>query len=375
MIHRGISDTAIIVFAALLLTCIGLVALYSFDVVSSGEGVSYFRRQLVFVGIAFFVGLFLSRFSYRAFRTAGTPLYFFAVALLLFTAFLGETVRGTAGWIDLGFARVQPVEVVKILLILFLANFFSSKRMAFGDVGRIVVSFGLVVVLVGLVLMQPDLGSAIILLSIWTGMLFVSDMKMRYVFLLFTAGVLVAAGSWFFLEDYQKDRILATIHPEADAQGSGYNVIQSVIAVGSGGLLGKGVGGGSQSQLLFLPERHTDFIFASIAESLGFVGVVCILSLYGLLLFRIASVAVSAEDNFGFLAASGVYVMLLAHIGINIGMNMGIVPVTGIPLPLLSYGGSSLIATAAGLGIVIGIASSCRFFVRTDVDERRDEFA
>ena len=366
--HRGISSGAIIFFASVFLVLLSLVTLYSFEAVGDDGGVSFFVRQSIFAVLAFIVGVFFSRFPYQAFRNIGTPVYFASIVILVGTLLLGETVRGTAGWIDLGFARFQPVEGVKIALILFLAGFFVSKRSRFGDAGRILVSFVLVSVIVGLILLQPDFGSAVILLGIWAGMLFVSDLKAKSVFVLVLLALLSVAGSWLFLEDYQKDRVLATIHPEADARGSGYNVIQSMVAVGSGGMFGKGVGGGSQSQFLFLPERHTDFIFASVAESLGFVGAGFVLVLYGTLLFRIARAASDSQESFGFLIASGIYIMLLAHIAINIGMNLGIVPVTGIPLPLLSYGGSSLLATAAGLGMVVNIANKKRFSVSAGKD-------
>jgi len=362
MLHKGVSDVITLLISSSLLVLFGLITLYSFDAIDGEEGLYFFWRQAIFACFAFGVAFFMFRLSYRALQMASTQLYFLALGVLLFVILFGDTVRGTAGWIDFGLFRVQPVEIVKIILILFLASFFVSKRNQFGDIGKIIVSFFLVFFLVGLVLMQPDFGSAVILVGIWAGMLFVSDMKTKYVFILLGLAIFVAGSSWFVLEDYQKDRIMVTINPEIDAQGSGYNVIQSMIAIGSGGITGKGIGNGSQSQLLFLPEHHTDFIFASIVESLGFIGAIFLLVLYGILLHRISSIAMTAGDSFGFLVASGVYVMLLVQIIINIGMNIGIVPVTGIPLPLLSYGGSSLVATAMGLGMVANIAYYKRFF-------------
>ncbi|NCU42390.1 MAG: rod shape-determining protein RodA [Candidatus Moranbacteria bacterium] len=262
---------------------------------------------------------------------------------------------------------------MKVILIFFLASFFVAKRNLFGEGVRIVISFILTIILVFLVLLQPDFGSSLVLLAIWAGMLFISDMKTRYVFSLIVIGIIVMGSSWFFLEDYQKNRILTTINPEADARGSGYNVLQSLVAIGSGGITGKGIGNGSQSQLLFLPEKHTDFIFAAIVENIGLVGAITVLLLYAILLHRIAFIAITAGDSFGFLIASGVYIMLFFQIVINIGMNIGIVPVTGIPLPLISYGGSSLIATALGLGMVANIAYQKRFSKEDDKNIWLDE--
>jgi len=372
MFHKGITDVLILACSSMLLLMMGLIALYSFEVVDGTESWKFFLRQGIFTLIALASAYFMFRLSYRALQLASTPLYLLSACILLGVLIFGSTVRGTAGWIDFGVVSFQPVEVVKVVLIIFLASFFVVKRVKFGDVGRILVSFILVSVLVVLVLFQPDFGSAVILLAIWAGMLFVSDMKTRYVLLLIVMAIIGAFSSWFFLADYQKERVMATINPELDAQGSGYNVIQSMVAIGSGGVTGKGIGNGSQSQLLFLPERHTDFIFASIVESLGVVGAVCVLLLYGVLLHRIVVIALTAGDSFGFLAASGVFVMLLIQVVINVGMNMGVVPVTGIPLPLLSYGGSSLLATAIALGMVANIAYHRRFLNIYDEREKLD---
>jgi rod shape determining protein RodA len=356
MFRKSLHDTSILFGVALLLVFLSLIMLYSFEVVGGEEKFYFFWRQAIFACFSFGVGFFMFRFSYRSFRLASTPLYLLSIGLLLIVLVLGETVRGTSGWIDFGLFRFQPVEVVKIVLVIFLASFFVQKRIQFGDVSKIVISFVLTLILVGFVLLQPDFGSAVILLAIWAGMLFVSDMKVRYVIVLLFCAAMLSGVSWFFLEDYQKDRILTTIQPQSDAQGSGYNVIQSIIAIGSGGFWGKGIGGGSQSQFLFLPERHTDFMFASLVESLGVFGALFLLTLYGILLYRISKVAMTIRDSFGFLIASGIYSMFLVQIVINVGMNIGLVPVTGIPLPFLSYGGSSLLASFIGLGIVANIA-------------------
>ncbi len=264
-------------------------------------------------------------------------------------------MRGTAGWLHFGFFQVQPVEMAKLTLIIFLASFISKKKTELGEIVRIIVSFVLVFVLVVLVLKQPDLGSALVLSGIWAGMLFVSGIRIKHLILLLVVGMTVIGSSWFFLAPYQKDRVLTVLEPQADPKGSGYNVMQAIVAVGSGGLNGKGIGHGSQSQLNFLPEKHTDFIFSVIAEELGLFGSFLVLFLYGVILYRLKCIALSSQDNFGYLLTVGVMIMLFVQMLVNIGMNIGILPVTGIPLPLLSYGGSSLVTVLAALGLVSGV--------------------
>ncbi len=373
MLKKGFLDILILLIIPFFLVVLSLVTLYGFGATHSEGNLYYFQRQAIFSCIAFIIGFLMFRLSYKALKSISTPLYFGAMFLLGIVLILGDSIRGTVGWLDFGFIRLQPVEIVKVILIFFLASFFVAKRNLFGEGVRIVISFILTIILVFLVLLQPDFGSSLVLLAIWAGMLFISDMKTRYVFSLIVIGIIVMGSSWFFLEDYQKNRILTTINPQADARGSGYNVLQSLVAIGSGGITGKGIGNGSQSQLLFLPEKHTDFIFAAIVENIGLVGAVTVLLLYAILLHRIAFIAITAGDSFGFLIASGVYIMLFFQIVINIGMNIGIVPVTGIPLPLISYGGSSLIATALGLGMVANIAYQKRFSKEDDKNIWLDE--
>lgn len=282
-------------------------------------------------------------------------IYFLTLIVLAGVLIFGTTVRGTSGWIGFGLFRIQPVEAAKIALIIFMASFISQKRTEFGEVGRIMVSSILIGLMIFLVAKQPDFGSAMVLTGVWIGMLLVSGMSRKLVATLFFMGIIVSVFGWFQLADYQKARIYAFIDPMADAKGGGYNVIQSMVAVGSGGIFGKGIGHGSQSQLNFLPEKHTDFIFASISEELGFVGSLVVIMLFFVMFYRIRCIAKKAPDNFGYLVAIGILLMLFLQTLENAGMNMGIMPVTGIPLPFLSYGGSSLIAVLAAIGIVNNI--------------------
>ena len=267
----------------------------------------------------------------------------------------GSTVRGTTGWIGLGQFNIQPVEIAKVVIIIFLASFLSKKKSQLSIIVRTIASIVLVAIPVFLILKQPDLGSAAIIMGIWIGMLFVSGINKKVFFGLFLAGLVISSASWFVLQDYQKERLMNFVSPERDPRGSGYNVIQSIVAVGSGGAWGKGLGHGSQSQLNFLPEKHTDFIFAVFAEEFGFLGSFVIISLFGILIYRIKETARLARDNFGYLLAVGISMMLFFQILVNIGMNIGVAPVAGVPLPLLSYGGSSMISILAALGIIQSI--------------------
>lgn len=339
--------------AVFLLIGIGILSLYSIS--PDAESGGYAFRQLVFLGFGIVGLLFCASFDYRHVQKYSTPLYFTMLALLIGVLLWGRTVNGTEGWINLGIARFQPVEAAKPILIIFLASFISKKKTELGELVRLTVSFMLSFVLIILVLKQPDLGSALVLTGIWSGMIIVSGMRLKHFLVLATIGLCVISLGWFVLAPYQKDRIMTVIDPQIDPKGSGYNVIQSTVAVGSGGITGKGIGHGSQSQLNFLPEKHTDFIFSVISEELGLTGSFLVIFLYGVILYRLSRIAQASRDNFGYLVTIGVMIMLFIQVVVNIGMNIGLLPVTGIPLPFLSYGGSSLLSMLLSLGIVMSI--------------------
>lgn len=341
--------------AILLILGISLLVLYSFSI-SSPAG-NYFFKQSAYIGIGLFSMFLFASLDYRYFTTRSVWGYFSILLVLTLVLIWGKTVRGTSGWLEIGFFQFQPVEVAKFVLIVFLSRFISRKKSELSETVRLTVSLLLSATMVMLVLRQPDLGSALVLAGIWAIMSLVSGISKKNLLVLAIATGLVAGGGWFLLADFQKDRIYNFIHPENDPRGSGYNVIQSMVSVGSGGMTGKGIGKGSQSQLNFLPEKHTDFIFAAIAEELGFAGVAFTLGLFGVILYRLKSIAANARDNEGYLLAVGVMAMVFIQLTVNVGMNMGLLPVTGIPLPLVSYGGSSLIATLAALGVVLNVAS------------------
>ncbi len=346
-----------ILIITLVLISLGLLIIFSVSYQHSDLDLGNFKKQAVFAGMGISAMLLMSFFDYRFLKNYTAVLYTVGIILLAAVLFIGNASRGMSGWIDLEIFHFQPSELMKIILIIVLARYFSFFSGKLFEFKKIIISGICVGVPVVLVLLQPDLGSATIMVFIWLGMLIAAGIKTSHLAAIFLAGTLIFAGGWALaLEDYQKDRITTFLNPQADPLGRGYNVIQSVIAVGSGGLLGKGLGHGSQSQLNFLPEKHTDFIFAVLAEEMGLIGVVFLLALFAVLISKLINISLSVQDNFGKMLVTGTVILLFSHITINIGMNMGIVPVTGIPLPFISYGGSFLISILVMLGIAQSVA-------------------
>lgn len=369
MINKLSKIDWILLLSTLLLLGIGLTVLYSISTANPSDGkLSVFWRQLIFAPIGIACMFFFAFFDYQNFKSKSTLIYFLTLFILGIVLFFGMTVRGTAGWIGLGSFNIQPVEIAKLSLIIFLASFISQKKMELEETGRLIASLILCGSMIFLVMKQPDFGSAMVLVGIWIIMTIVSGISRKKIFIIILFAIILATLGWFQLHNYQKERIYGLVKSGiVDPQGSGYNVIQSMISVGSGGLIGKGIGHGSQSQLNFLPEKHTDFIFASIAEELGLLGSFFILGLYLIIFYRMKVIALNAPDNFGFLVVVGIMTMFFIQIFENIGMNIGIMPVTGIPLPLLSYGGSSLITVMISIGILININSKKETFIHSDV--------
>lgn len=338
--------------SVVLLLSLGLLALYSISLQDTSFNSMNLNKQLVSCILGIFALFFFSFFDYRALSMYATKLYFGGILLLIFVMFWGTTIRGTTGWIGFGNFHIQPVEIVKLIMVIFLALFLSKKKTQLSIVVRIIASIVLIFIPVFLILRQPDFGSAAIIAGSWVLMLLLSGIDKKNLFLLFLGVTLVIGSSWFFLKDYQKDRLVSFVDPSRDPRGSGYNVIQSMVAVGSGQIFGKGIGQGSQSQLNFLPEKHTDFIFAVIAEELGFLGAAVVFLLFGVMLYRMKEIARLARDNFGYLLTMGIIFVIFLQVLINIGMNIGMAPVAGVPLPFVSYGGSSLVLAMASIGIV-----------------------
>lgn len=325
---------------------------------NSFQGQSYFfEHQLVWVGVSITLFFALALLDYRFLRRTSVlvAIYLFVSLLLLALFVLGETVKGAQSWFHLGVLAFQPSDPAKLVLILVLAKYFSRRHVEIANLRHIIVSGIYAGVLTGLVLVQPDFGSAVIIAFIWFGMVLVSGISKKHLAVVFLLSLTLGSILWFSVfEPYQKQRILTFLYPLQDIHGAGYNAFQSMVAVGSGGLWGKGVGYGTQSKLQFLPEYETDFIFAAFAEEWGFMGVLLLLLCFGVLFWRIIRHA-RRGDNFESLFAMGVVVYFSGHIIIHIGMNMGLLPVTGVTLPLLSYGGSHLITESAALGILMSM--------------------
>ncbi len=345
----------LLIVAVVLLLGIGLASLYSVSFSSGSFNPNNFSKQIIAIGIGIALMLFFSFYDYRAFNSYSTKLYLILLVFLIGVIFLGINIRGTRGWLNLGEFNFQPVEIAKVVMIIFLASFLSKKKTYLSETVRIIASFFLVSIPVFFVLRQPDFGSAAIIIGIWISIFLVSGINKKNIAIFFLIGMVAVSSGWFFLKDYQKDRLRNVVNPYNDPRGSGYNVIQSMVAVGSGGIFGKGLGHGSQSQLNFLPEKHTDFIFAVIAEELGFVGVLFVFILFIVLFYRIKETARLARDNFGYLLAIGIMAMLFLQILVNVGMNIGLSPIAGVPLPFLSYGGSSIVIVLASVGIIQSI--------------------
>lgn len=339
--------------AVFLLVMIGLATLYSIGANGDLSYIDKFYKQAIFAGIGVVAFFIFTLLDARIFTTYARFFGIVSIGLLAAVLVFGTTFNGTTGWFVIGPLSIQPVEIAKVLMVMYLAAYVSSKPGRAKSWQALAYSGLIAGVSVGLVVLQPDLGSAIILLGIWLGMIFVGDVKPLKFALILGALALVATLAWgFVLEPYQQDRLLTFVQPERDPLGSGYNVKQAVISVGSGGLFGRGLGLGTQSQLNFLPAQETDFVFAVISESLGFMGAGLVLVLFGVVFWRMWLVMIKLKDDFGVLVIAGIFWILVIQLLINVGMNMGIMPVTGIPLPFISSGGSSLVMYLAAMGIV-----------------------
>jgi rod shape determining protein RodA len=346
-------DTTLAVTYFLLLL-MGLALIYSTSL--NGDR-SSFIKQLIYLVFAVFLFFFFAYFDFRAVTRLSRYVYVFLFFALVLVLKFGHAVNGSARWFDFKILSFQPAEFMKLVLVLVLARFFAVRRGQINTLRNLLLSFLYALLPIALIYKEPDLGSAVIILLIWIGILFLSNVKKKVFVYLFLVLAVFSGISWtYILKDYQRNRIETFINPSRDPRGRGYNVQQAIIAVGSGGIFGRGLGKGLQSQLKFLPERQTDFIFASAAEELGFLGAVVILILYFLLLYRLLVIYRMSSDDLGRYIIAGVFFMFFTQVIINVAMNMGILPVTGIPLPLISYGGSSLLTSTVALGIAEGVA-------------------
>ena len=356
LLHLKKIDWALII-VVLLLVSIGLISIYSSSL-GKGDFLN-FKKQIIFFGIGFFLMIVFSFFDWRILRD--TPLFnfnslFFLSFIFTFLFFFAPEIRGIKAWYKLGPISIDPIEPTKIILVILLAKYFSMRHVEMYRIQHILLSGLYFLIPSILIFFQPDLGSVLILIALWVGVLIISGIKLRHFLILCLIGMIILVFSWLFLlRDYQKQRIISFFQPQLEPLGVGWSQNQSQIAIGSGGVFGQGFGKGAQTQYGFLPEPQTDFNFAAIAEEFGLIGVIILFLLFFLLLYRIIKIALSNQNNFSRLFASGFAIVILSQLFIHIGMNIGILPIIGIPLPLISYGGSSLIVTFLGIGILQSI--------------------
>ncbi len=318
-----------------------------------------FSRQVILIIIALSCFLIFSTLDYRALKNSKILLTMYGILLfaLILIFIFGHISKGGNRWFNLGSFFIGPSEPMKLILILILAKFFAKRHIAIANLKNIVYSLIYVSIPAILIMLQPDLSTAIVLVMIWFGMLIVSGLTRKH--FLWFIGVALSLGLilWsFYFKPYQKSRIVNFINPTHDLKGTGWNAYQSIIAVGSGGLTGKGVGYGTQSRFGYLPEHETDFIFASFLEEWGIIGGIVVFILYGIIIFSLTKKAVRGETNFETLTILGVIIWLVTQTTFNIGMNIGVFPVTGIPLPLMSHGGSHLLTECIALGMCVGMS-------------------
>lgn len=353
--------------SAVTISLLGIVTMYGF-----GGANQFAPRQVIWLAIglaAFFVA---SAIDWRFLRRTSTVVSIYAVALglLLILFIVGSVVNGAQSWLDFGAFSVEPSDPAKLALIVVLAKYFSRRHIEIARVRHILISGAYAFIVFALLFLQPDFGSAIIVGGLWAGTVLIAGIPARHLLALAGVGAVAVLLLWNFgFADYQKARIATFLHPLADIHGAGYNAFQSTVAVGSGGMFGKGIGYGTQSRLKFLPEYQTDFIFAAFAEEWGLGGVLILFALFGTLLARLVVAARIGATNFETLFAFGVAILILVHGTIHIGMNIGLLPVTGTTLPFMSYGGSHLLIGYLMLGIVQGM----RRYSRTIHEDERYE--
>jgi len=343
----------ILLGSALLISAAGLLTMNSF------VGTSKFaEHQMVWLFVSLIVFFLASGIDWRFLKDTKIIVWLFTISVALLSGLfvLGSVFKGAQSWFDLGAFSFQPVDMVQLVVILILAKYFSRRHIEIANIRHIIVSGLYIFVFFILILLQPDFGSAIIIFLLWLGMVLVSGISKKHLLSVFFIGLVVFGGLWgFVFKPYQKARIETFIHPLTDVRGAGYNSYQATIAIGSGQVFGKGIGYGTQSQLKFLPEYQTDFIFAAFAEEWGLVGVLLLFLLYAIIFWRMLNISSRGDGNFETLFGLGLTILFFIHFAVHIGMNMSLLPVTGKTLPFMSYGGSHLLTEFFGLGILMSM--------------------
>jgi rod shape determining protein RodA len=342
----------VLLIAAIAVFIAGLLFLFS---ATYSKNIDFIIRQVVWFLIGGLFFIVIINVNYRKIISLGYVFYFSALILLLLVFFFGSKRLGAQRWLEVGFFNLQPSELAKLFITLALIQYLTEHKIEKG-IKNIATAFVFMLLPFALILIQPDLGTALMLIPVFFTLLYVWGIKPKHLFFIIGGGLAMSPLCWFLLKDYQKERLMVFMNPNIDPLGAGYTVIQSRIAIGSGGMFGKGWLSGTQNQLNFLTERHTDFIFSVAGEEWGFIGGIILLALYYIIVKRAFEIAKKTDDPCGVLAASGMAVMIGIQVIVNISMTMGFMPVVGIPLPLVSYGGSSLLVTMVALGILESIA-------------------
>ncbi len=353
----------VIFSAVILLSVFGLMEIYSVALGLGSRDLVNFYKQLFFVGLGVILLFVVSFIDYRFLKSLNRYFYWFGALMLIAVLIFGKTLYGTKGWFVVAGFGIQPVEFIKVILIIFLASYFSNLATKVKTLRHFIFSLISTLIFVVLIILQPDFGSSLVLLSIWLVMIIMAGFPKKYFIVIGLSAVILSGVAWLgFFKDYQKERITTFLNPsyESCAKEECYNSFQAIIAVGSGGLMGKGVGFGSQSQLKFLPEAQTDFIFSVVAEELGFLGVGLVLSFFGIFYFRAISALKKINNDFGIYFILGLLGFILTHMFVNIGMNIGLLPIVGLPLPFISYGGSATLALFIAVGIMENIIIKSR---------------
>lgn len=344
----------------LLLMGVGLLTIYS----AGGQDWDLIQRQLVRLGVSLAVMLVVAQIPPNAYRRLSVYAYLVGVALLVAVLVIGVTGKGAQRWLDLGFFRFQPSEIMKLAMPMMIAWYISRQNLP-PRLLNVFAAFALVFIPTVLIARQPDLGTSLLIASSGIFVIFLAGLRWKFISIVASLAPIFAYLMWlFFMKDYQKQRVLTFLNPESDPLGSGYHIIQSKIAIGSGGWEGKGWLQGTQSQLEFLPERHTDFIFSVFSEEFGFIGVLLLLALYIFILVRGMWIATRSQDAYSKLLAGSITLTFFVYVFVNMGMVSGILPVVGVPLPLISYGGTSMVTLMAGFGVLMAIGTQKRLLSR-----------
>lgn len=343
--------------AVLIIAVVGILAVYSASASFEAGKANIYIKQIIWFITGFILALIFLFFDYRNLELYAYPLYIIFVLLLLVVLAIGKVASGAQRWLNFGFFAFQPSEFMKLVIVITLAKYFHNRVTLDGfNLFELIIPFILIFLPAGLIIVQPDLGTAMILIAVSFSILFFIKIRFSTLLTLIITGLLAAPFLWQHLKEYQKKRILTFLNPELDPLGAGYHIMQSKIAVGSGKFFGKGFLKGTQNQLHFLPEHHTDFIFSVITEEFGFIGSFLIISLYLFIILWSLRIAQNAKDKYGTILAYGIAALFFWQAGINIGMVTGMLPVVGVPLPLLSYGGSAVITNMLAVGILLNIS-------------------